>query len=192
MSPERRRVRVTSPQTRLALARGHRPPHGLLVPGSPGAPDDGIGDPAERALAEEVFRRQRRLAVRTMVLLGTLLFGLSGLLALWPAPDPTRIAGIPASWLLLMTASYPLLLLSAVIHVRRAERIERVGSPGSPRPGPGPGEPGDTRESSGPPGSRVPGPGAVPGGRSDPRPRPASDPSSDTLSDPVPGGGERP
>ncbi|GAB3123101.1 hypothetical protein GCM10027160_43000 [Streptomyces calidiresistens] len=130
MSPERR-VRVTSPQTRFALARRHRPPHGLLVPGSPGAPGDGIGDPVERALAEETFRRQRRLAVRTMVLLATLLFGLSGLLALWPAPDPTRIAGIPASWLLLMTASYPLLLLSAVVHVRRAERIERAGGPRS-------------------------------------------------------------
>ncbi|WP_143616583.1 hypothetical protein [Streptomyces alkaliphilus] len=135
---------MTSPQTRLALARRHRPPHGLLAHGAPGAPGDGHGNPAEHALDEEVFRRQRRLAIRTMLLLATLLFGLSGLLALWPAPDPTRIAGIPASWLLLMTASYPLLLLSAVIHVRRAERIEREAPDGrggrviGPRPAPGP------------------------------------------------------
>ncbi|WP_228471456.1 hypothetical protein, partial [Streptomyces alkaliphilus] len=77
MSPDRR-VRVTSPQTRLALARRHRPPHGLLAHGAPGAPGDGPGSPAEPALDEEVFRRQRRLAIRTMVLLATLLFGLSG------------------------------------------------------------------------------------------------------------------
>lgn len=115
-----RRVRVTSPQTRIALSRRHRPAQHLLplpVPGS----DDAVATDAARAL----FARQRRLALRTLVLLGTLLFGLSGLLAALPVLDRVAIGGFPASWLLLMSASYPLLLLIAVVHVRGAERVER-------------------------------------------------------------------
>jgi hypothetical protein len=37
------------------------------------------------------------------------------------------VAGFPASWLLLMTGSYPVLLVIGVVHVRAAERIERDG-----------------------------------------------------------------
>ncbi|MFB4196269.1 hypothetical protein [Streptomyces carpaticus] len=102
------RVRVTSPQTRVALARRHRPAQHLLPLPSP---ESGADTEAARAL----FRRQRRLAARTLGLLGGLLLGLSGLLWLLPAP---------LSWVVLMVGSYPLLLLIAVCHVRAAERNE--------------------------------------------------------------------
>ncbi|WP_207957404.1 hypothetical protein [Streptomyces sp. YIM 98790] len=114
-----RRVRITSPQTRIALSRRHRPAQHLLpLP---------HGDDADRradAEARKVFVRQRRLAVRTLALLITLLFGLSGVLALSPALDQVSLYGMPVSWLMLMTGSYPVLLLIGLLHVRAAERIE--------------------------------------------------------------------
>ncbi|MGP3972224.1 hypothetical protein [Streptomyces sp. 6N223] len=123
MSPTRR-VRITSPQTRIALSRRNRPAQHLLPPHfpSPGADAEAEDDAAARAL----FARQRRLALRTLAVLGGLLFGLSGVLGALPALDRVTLLGIPASWLLLMTASYPLLLLIAVLHVRRAEAHERA------------------------------------------------------------------
>jgi hypothetical protein len=126
--PERR-VRVTSPQTRIALARRHRPAQQLLP-----VIDESM-DPAALAAARAVFARQRRLVWRTLALLGTLLFGLSGLLAALPALDRLSVGLVPASWLLLMAASYPLLLVIAARHVRAAERIEaRPDAGGEERP----------------------------------------------------------
>ncbi|MBL1065594.1 hypothetical protein [Streptomyces sp. 7-21] len=116
---QQRRVRITSPQTRIALSRRHRPAQHLVPLPAPGTEDEALD-----ARARAVFARQRRLAVRTMAALGTLLFGLSGLLGAFPGLGDVAVAGIPASWLLLMTASYPLLLLIAALHVRAAERIE--------------------------------------------------------------------
>lgn len=116
MSAGARRVRVTSPQTRIALSRRHRPVRHLLPAAEAGPEPD--------ARARALFRRQRRRAGRTLGLLGLLLFGLSGLLAALPVLDRVRVAGVPASWLLLMAGSYPLLLVIAVRHVRGAERIE--------------------------------------------------------------------
>ncbi|MFR9723668.1 hypothetical protein ACL02R_09915 [Streptomyces sp. MS19] len=120
MSGGPRRVRVTSPQTRIALSRRHRPAQHLVPPPGPGA-DDEQDTQAARAL----FLRQRRLALRALGLLGALLLGLSGLLAALPALDRVTVLGFPASWLLLMAAGYPLLLVIAVTHVRAAERAER-------------------------------------------------------------------
>ncbi|ARQ69054.1 hypothetical protein [Streptomyces marincola] len=120
MSGAPRRVRVTSPQTRIALSRGHRPPQHLLP-----LPEPGSDDAEALAAARGVFARQRRLAVRTLCALGLLLFGLSGLLGGFPVLGRVTVGGIPVSWLLLMAASYPLLLVIAVLHVRAAERIER-------------------------------------------------------------------
>ncbi|RMI45855.1 hypothetical protein [Streptomyces triticirhizae] len=125
-----RRVRITSPQTRIALARRHRPAQHLLPPTIPGA-DDRDSTEAVRAL----FARQRRQAARTLALLGAVLFGLSGLLAAAPALSHVTLLGVPLSWLLLMGGSYPVLLLIAVRHVRRAERLERDGA--RPERGPG-------------------------------------------------------
>ncbi len=126
-----RRVRITSPQTRIALARRHRPAQHLRpLPGvDTGVGDGAADDEATTAAARVLFARQRRLALRTLGVLGLLLFGLSGLLGALPALDDVTVLDIPASWLLLMTASYPLLLLIAILHVRGAERIER-----GPRP----------------------------------------------------------
>jgi hypothetical protein len=112
-------VRVTSPQTRIALSRRHRPAQHLLP-----LPVPGSDDAQALALARARFVRQRRLAARTLCLLGLLLFGLSGLLGGLPLLGRLTVAGFPVSWLLLMAASYPLLLVIAVFHVRAAERIE--------------------------------------------------------------------
>ncbi len=120
MSGAPRRVRVTSPQTRIALSRRHRPAQHLLPLPVPGSDDDG-----ELAAARALFHRQRRLAARTLCALGLLLFGLSGLLGGLTVLGRVTAWGFPVSWLLLMAASYPLLLVIAVLHVRAAERIER-------------------------------------------------------------------
>lgn len=114
-----RRVRVTSPQTRIALARKHRPAQHLLPLPLPGSDDE-----ADLTAARAVFARQRRLALRTMGLLGLLVFGLSGLLSVLPVLGRITLLGIPYSWLLLMAASYPLLLVIALWHVWRAECVE--------------------------------------------------------------------
>jgi putative solute:sodium symporter small subunit len=119
-----RRVRVTSPQTRIALSRRHRPAHHLRPQPLPGT---GEADERETARARELFARQRRQTARTLGLLALLLFGLSGLLAALPVLGRVTVAGFPASWLLLMTGSYPVLLVIGVVHVRAAERIERDG-----------------------------------------------------------------
>ncbi|SCK46187.1 hypothetical protein [Streptomyces sp. WMMB 322] len=124
-----RRTKVTSPQTRIALARHHRMrPRPLPLPG-----------PTDPERARRVFAAQRRTALRTMGLLGIVLFGTSGVIAALPVLDRVTWGGVPVSWLLLAIATYPLLLLIAVAHVRVAERTEAreggepdgAGSPGS-------------------------------------------------------------
>lgn len=109
-----RRVKVTSPQTRVALARRSRVERGVLpLPG-----------PTDPERARQVFVAQRRLAVRTVAQLSVVLFGTSGVIAIAPALDRVSVAGVPVSWLVLATATYPVLLLLAVVHVRGAERID--------------------------------------------------------------------
>lgn len=112
MSP--RRVKLTSPQTRVALARGNRPAQHLLpIPG-----------PVDTEAARRLFRAQRRRAVRTVVLLSALLFGVSGAFAAFPQLSEVRVAQIPLSWLLLTAGLYPLLFGLALWHMRSAERVE--------------------------------------------------------------------
>lgn len=113
-----RRMRVTSPQTRIALARRHRPGQPLLP----------LPAPADTASARAMFARQRRLAIRTMCRLGAVLFGLSGLIAAAPALDEVRLAGFPVSWLLVGFLVYPVLVVLAAAHVRAAEHAEDLGS----------------------------------------------------------------
>ncbi|MFV2196482.1 hypothetical protein [Nocardiopsis sp. LOL_012] len=112
MSP--RREKLTSPQTRVALARGNRPAQHLLP----------LPEPVDAEAARRLFRRQRRIAVRTVALLSLLLFGMSGAFALLPVLGEVRIAELPLSWLLLTVAIYPLLFGLALWHVRAAERAE--------------------------------------------------------------------
>jgi hypothetical protein len=111
-----RRVAVTSPQTRLALA-GRRtgavaaPPH--LAP-------------AEAERARRIHRRQLRSAIASIALLALLLLGLPLLLSALPELDRLRIAGIPVSWLAVAVLPYPLLVALARWQLRRAERAERA------------------------------------------------------------------
>ncbi|MDS1271633.1 hypothetical protein RIF23_15160 [Lipingzhangella sp. LS1_29] len=120
-----RRTRVTSPQTRIALARRHRGgQHLLRVPA-----------PADTERARLVFLAQRRRAVGSMLLLALVLFGLSGLVAFVPALGELRVAQFPLSWLLVGVVAYPVLVTLAMWHVRAAERIERTAGPGGAVPG---------------------------------------------------------
>lgn len=117
MSP--RREKLTSPQTRIALARGNRPAQHLVpVPG-----------PVDTDAARRLFHAQRRTAIRTVVVLSVLLFGMVGAFALLPELSQIRLVGVPVSWLLLTVAVYPVLLGLAVWHVRATERNEDRNKP---------------------------------------------------------------
>ncbi|HVH21128.1 MAG TPA: hypothetical protein VNA11_01600 [Pseudonocardia sp.] len=121
--PKPRRVAVTSPQTRRALA-GRRTGH-------PGAPPPLPAAAVERARI--VHRRQLRLALGVLAALAALLIGLPILLAAAPGLDEVRLAGIPLSWLAVAVLPYPVLALLARGQLRRAERVERDGP--AERPG---------------------------------------------------------
>lgn len=111
----KRRVTVMSPQTRLALAqRRHDRPwrRPQLDPVS-----------AERAVI--FYRRQLTRAITALVLLFALLFGLPLVLAIWPALDRVRLAGIPVSWLMLGVLPYPAMVVLGRWQLRRAEAAER-------------------------------------------------------------------
>jgi hypothetical protein len=114
-----RRIAVTSPQTRLALA-GRRS-------GAPAAPPHLAPADAERA--RRIHRRQLRHALAVLGLLGALLLGLPLLLAGAPALDAVRVAGVPVSWLAVAALPYPLLALLAGWQLRAAERTERPDPP---------------------------------------------------------------
>ncbi|OLT15443.1 hypothetical protein BJF78_01750 [Pseudonocardia sp. CNS-139] len=115
MAPHRaRRVAVTSPQTRIALA-GRR---GGAVPAHPHLA------PADAERARRIHRRQLRQAVVVLVLLGALLFGLPLALAALPALDALRLAGVPVSWVAVAVLPYPALVLLARWQLRRAEQAE--------------------------------------------------------------------
>lgn len=106
------RVRVTSPQTRLALRRrtdAMRP-----INRRAGLPPI-ASTPIDMDAAERALRRQRRLALRTVLALGL------ALAVLLLAAD---LAGGRLGWAVLFLAPYPVLLAIAAVHVRRAERIE--------------------------------------------------------------------
>ncbi|MCF6521574.1 hypothetical protein [Streptomyces sp. JJ36] len=137
-----RRVKVTSPQTRIALARRHRVrPRPLPLPG-----------PSDPERARRVFAAQRRTALRTMGLLALVLLGTSGVIGALPVLDRVTAGGVPVSWLVLAIATYPLLLVIAVAHVRAAERTEAAEGGGD-----GPGEEDAAAE------QRAGGPWAFPG-----------------------------
>ena len=124
MSP--RREKLTSPQTRIALARGNRPVQHLQP----------VPEPVDTEAARALFRAQRRNAVRTVTVLGVLLFGLSGSFALFPTLGDLQVMEVPVSWLLLTVAIYPLLFGLALWHVRSAERLEdRAEDRGRDEPG---------------------------------------------------------
>jgi hypothetical protein len=106
------RVRVTSPQTRLALRR--KSDATSRLGGRSGGPS--VGRMAiDLGAAERALRRQRRLAVRTAAVLA---LALAALLTA-AIVTPGRLG-----WAVLLFAPYPILLALAAIHVRSAEHIE--------------------------------------------------------------------
>jgi hypothetical protein len=107
------RVRVTSPQTRLAQRRGSDA-KGRLSRLS-GRPPLSSLTAIDLVAAERALHRQRRLAVRTATALAIALAALLTAAVLTPG----RL-----SWAVLFFAPYPILLALAAVHVRRAERIE--------------------------------------------------------------------
>jgi hypothetical protein len=112
---QQRRVAVTSPETRLALA-GRRT-------GAPFVPPHLAPVDAERA--RRIHRRQLRYALTVLGLLSALLLGLPLVLAGAPGLDTVRLAGIPVSWLAVAVLPFPLLALLAGWQLRKAERAER-------------------------------------------------------------------
>lgn len=106
------RVRVTSPQTRLAQRRGADAMGRLShLAGRPPMPSSAI----DLVAAERALRRQRRIAA-----------GTAAALALALAVLLTAAAVVPGrlGWAVLFFAPYPVLLVLAAVHVRRAERVE--------------------------------------------------------------------
>lgn len=113
--PSPRRVVVASPQTQLALARRGRGTRKVVLPHD-----------IDTAAVRLVYIRQRRLALLSTAALVLLVFGLPLLLAVRSDLGQIRLGDVPASWLLLGAAPYPPLLAGAWIHLRAAERIERL------------------------------------------------------------------
>ena len=111
-----RRVAVTSPQTRLAHARRRVSRHWR-------APRL---DRAEADRARTLYRAQRWRGVTTLVLLFTWIFGLPVVFAVLPVLDDLRLFDVPASWLALVLLPFPVMVLLARWHLRRAERVEDV------------------------------------------------------------------
>ena len=108
-----RRVAVTSPQTRIALAGRHGPP--VRAPRLAAA---------ELERAEQVRRRQLRLAVTAPLAGAAFLVGLPLLLHLAPALDRVRLLDIPVSWLAVAVLPWPVLAGLAWWQLRRAEAAE--------------------------------------------------------------------
>jgi hypothetical protein len=81
-------------------------------------------DPADAERALTLYRAQRRRAFAPLILMFAGMFGLPLLFAVFPGLDHTRVSGIPLSWLLLIVAPYPALVVLARWHLRKAERLE--------------------------------------------------------------------
>ena len=108
-----RRVAVTSPQTRIALAGRRGPP--ARAPRL---------TPAELEAAERIRRRQLHLAVTALLAGAAFLVGLPLLLHLVPALDDVRLLGVPVSWLAIAVLPWPVLAGMAWWQLRRAEAAE--------------------------------------------------------------------
>ena len=115
-----RRVAVTSPQTRVALAGRHGPP--VRVPRLTAA---------ELERAEEIRRRQLRRAVTALLAGAAFLVGLPLLLDLAPVLDDVRLFGVPVSWLAVAVLPWPVLAGLAWWQLRRAEDAESSRRPGA-------------------------------------------------------------
>lgn len=111
--PVPRRVVVTGPRT-AAVRRVPPRPQELDEP-------DGVGE----LLVRSLVRAQLRLALRTAGALALTLGALPLLFAFAPATRTVHVLGLPLPWLLLGVAVHPLLLVTGLAYVRRAERNEQ-------------------------------------------------------------------
>ena len=108
-----RRVRVTAP-----IAQARR---------APGRPV--VGEVAELSEVGQVYVRsliRSQLLLAVVVAVGFLLILLAFplLIAYVPGLDQAEFLGVPFSWLALGVGVYPIILLSAWLHVRAAARNE--------------------------------------------------------------------
>ena len=120
-----RRVAVTSPQTRVALAGRRGPP--ARAPRLAAARLVG----AERERAERIRRRQLGRAVTALLAGAGFLVGLPLVLHLAPGLDAVRLLGVPVSWLAVAVLPYPVLSGLAWWQLRRAEAVERGAADGA-------------------------------------------------------------
>jgi hypothetical protein len=109
-----RRVAVSSPQTRLVIARrrsGVRadPPHLASL---------------DMDRARHLHRVQLRRALGALSALAVLIIGLPLLLAVLPGLDAVRWMGVPVSWLAVAVLPYGVLVALAAWQLRRAEAAE--------------------------------------------------------------------
>ncbi|NMH97135.1 hypothetical protein [Pseudonocardia acidicola] len=118
-----RRVAVSSPQTRVALAARRNGP--LNPPRL---------TPAELQRAERIRRIQLRRAVVALLAAGTFLIGVPLVLDALPQLQAVRIAGAPLPWLVVAVLPYPTLAGLAFWQLHRAEQAERAddSAPGEP------------------------------------------------------------
>lgn len=110
-----RRVAVTSPQTRIALAGRRAPPARAPRLTS-----------AELEVAERIRRLQLYRAVTALLAGAAFLVGLPLLLYLVPALDGVRLLGVPVSWLAVAVLPWPVLAGMAWWQLRRAEAAENA------------------------------------------------------------------
>ena len=81
-----------------------------------------VGDIYIRSL----LRSQLRLALAVLLTLLVTVGALPVVFHAWPALARRRVAGVPLEWLVLGACCYPVLVLLALLYVRRAERNERA------------------------------------------------------------------
>lgn len=111
----RARVRVTSPHTQRPGTRPRRTAASEI---------DAQSELGEIYLAA-LLRSQLRLALGTLLVLAITIGTLPVVFWLVPELTERHVLGMPASWVLLAFACYPVLALLAWRYVRAAERNER-------------------------------------------------------------------
>lgn len=86
-------------------------------------PDEPLHPGAARTRA--LIRLQLRTALTTGGIVMTVVTGLPVLLDLAPPLGRARVQGVPLSWLVLAIGIQPIWIVTALRHLRRAERAER-------------------------------------------------------------------
>ncbi|MDQ1012437.1 hypothetical protein QFZ82_006922 [Streptomyces sp. V4I23] len=119
--PPPRRVTVAHPRTLAALRSGQTPMD------RPAYVTDDLGrqTPLGDIYLRSLMRSQLRLGLAVVGALVIVLGGLPYLFLFTPALRDGTLAGIPAAWLVIGVAVYPVILTLALVCVRHAKRNER-------------------------------------------------------------------